>query len=40
MSDSVQYAAQAVFWVALMAGVGWALRPLINRIDNREDGPK
>lgn len=37
MSGAAQYALQVLFWIALMAGLGLAARPLIDRIDNRGD---
>ncbi len=37
MNAAVLYFAQALFWIALMAGVGLAARPLINKIDDKGD---
>ncbi len=37
MNDTALYFAQALFWIAFMAGVGLAARPLINKIDDKGD---
>lgn len=33
----MSYATQAVLWVVGMAAVGWAIRPIINRISKERD---
>lgn len=35
MSSTTEYAVQCLFWVVLMAGAGWAVSPVIDRIVNR-----
>jgi hypothetical protein len=34
---TVQYMAQAICWIAVLAGAGLAARPLINRIEKGRD---
>ncbi len=34
---NAQYVAQALFWIAVLAGAGLAARPLINMIEKGRD---
>lgn len=37
MNLTAQYVAQALFWIAVLAGAGLAARPLINRSEKERD---
>lgn len=37
MNVTSQYVAQALFWIAVLAGAGLAARPLINHIEKGRD---
>lgn len=37
MNLTAQYVAQALFWIAILAGAGLAARPVINRLEKGRD---